>query len=55
MNRKIMDDVKIYTSSERRVMATADIFGKALLSVAELPQEFLIVNKEMLGKSFLTN
>ena len=48
MNRKILDDVKIYTSSERRVIATADIFAKALLKVAELHQEYLIINKEML-------
>ena len=48
MNRKILDDVKIYTSSERRVVATADIFAKALLKVAELHQEYLIINKQML-------
>ncbi|RKP21635.1 hypothetical protein ROZALSC1DRAFT_26981 [Rozella allomycis CSF55] len=52
MNRKMIDDVKVYTSSERRVMATADIFSKALMFVAELPDDFLSIKKEMLDDNF---
>jgi len=48
MNKKCLDNVKIYSSSERRVVATADIFSKAFLKVTELPKEFLIISKEML-------
>ncbi|ORX36980.1 hypothetical protein BCR36DRAFT_340296, partial [Piromyces finnis] len=48
MNPKCLDNVKMYSSSERRVVATADIFSKAFLKVSELPKDFLIISKEML-------
>ncbi|RKO90183.1 histidine phosphatase superfamily-domain-containing protein [Blyttiomyces helicus] len=51
INKELLQDVKIYTSSERRVVATADIFCKAFLNVPELPDDFLTVRKEMLDDS----
>ncbi|KAJ3402557.1 hypothetical protein HDV05_008386, partial [Chytridiales sp. JEL 0842] len=51
INKALLDDVKIYTSSERRVIATADIFSKALLNIANIPDGLITVNKEMLDDS----
>ncbi|KAJ3113631.1 hypothetical protein HDU96_003125 [Phlyctochytrium bullatum] len=51
INRALLDDVKVYTSSERRVIATADIFVKAFLDVAQIPDNLVTVSKEMLDDS----
>ena len=51
LNREILHDVKIYTSSERRVIATAEIFSKVFLNADDLPSESLIITKEMLDDS----
>ncbi|CAG8441951.1 6493_t:CDS:2 [Ambispora leptoticha] len=51
MNRGVFDDVKIYTSSERRVSATADIFARKFLDVDEIPEEVIQIRKEMLDDS----
>ncbi|CED82972.1 actin cytoskeleton organization and biogenesis-related protein [Phaffia rhodozyma] len=39
MNSSILKNVKIYTSSERRVINTADIFARALLDKENIPPE----------------
>ncbi|KAJ3101757.1 hypothetical protein HDU96_009868 [Phlyctochytrium bullatum] len=49
--RALLNDVKVYTSSERRVIATADIFVKALLEIAQIPDNLGTVSKEMLDDS----
>ncbi|KAJ3343154.1 hypothetical protein HDU93_009704 [Gonapodya sp. JEL0774] len=51
MNRKVLDDVKLYLSSERRVAATADIFLSQFLMDQELPKEAMQVNRAMLDDS----
>ncbi|KAJ3332598.1 hypothetical protein HDU76_013702 [Blyttiomyces sp. JEL0837] len=48
INKALLDDIRIYSSSERRVLATADIFAKALLDIKDIPEELITVNKEML-------
>jgi len=51
INKEMLKDVKVYSSSEGRVTATAEIFSKALLDIPEIPPKFLIVSKEMLDDS----
>ncbi|KAJ3070146.1 hypothetical protein HK102_006746, partial [Quaeritorhiza haematococci] len=53
INKSLLEDVKIYTSSERRVTATSEMFAQAFLNMAaaDIPPDFLIVNKEMLDDS----
>lgn len=51
VHKKLLDNVKVYCSSEMRVIATADTMCKALLAVTDLPADFLIIRKEMLDDS----
>ncbi|KAJ3031864.1 UNVERIFIED_CONTAM: hypothetical protein HDU68_011623 [Siphonaria sp. JEL0065] len=51
INPAVLDDIKIYSSSERRVIATAEVCAKALLDTEELPGDLIRVNKEMLDDS----
>ncbi|PKY42739.1 cortical actin cytoskeleton protein asp1 [Rhizophagus irregularis] len=51
MNRSVFDDVKMYTSSERRVSATADIFSRAFLDIEYIPEGIIEMRKEMLDDS----
>ena len=51
INKDLLSEVKVYSSSETRVIQTADVFTKALLDVEVLPDDFFIVNKEMLDDS----
>ncbi|KAG0232973.1 hypothetical protein BGW42_007786 [Actinomortierella wolfii] len=51
MNRHVLDDVKIFTSSERRVRATAEVFTQKFLGIREVPKEMLHIRKEMLDDS----
>jgi inositol-hexakisphosphate/diphosphoinositol-pentakisphosphate 1-kinase len=53
INKQLLDDIKIYSSSERRVIATADVFAKALLDIQDIPESLVVVNKEMLDDSNL--
>ncbi|KAJ3107695.1 hypothetical protein HK100_003533 [Physocladia obscura] len=51
INPAVLDDVKIYSSSERRVTATAEVCAKALLDTDLLPDDLIKINKEMLDDS----
>lgn len=51
INKSLLDDVKIYSSTESRVTATAEIFAKAFLNEQEIDPEIIIVSKEMLDDS----
>ncbi|KFH64551.1 hypothetical protein MVEG_09284 [Podila verticillata NRRL 6337] len=51
MNKNVFDDVKIFTSSERRVRATAELFTQRFLDIREVPKEMLLIRKEMLDDS----
>ncbi|KAI1313870.1 hypothetical protein EDD11_002441 [Mortierella claussenii] len=51
MNKHVLDDVKIYTSSERRVRATAELFTQRFLDIREVPKDMLLIRKEMLDDS----
>lgn len=51
INKDLLEDVKIYSSSEQRVTATADIFIRSFLHLSEVPENSIQVSKEMLDDS----
>ncbi|KAG0165881.1 hypothetical protein DFQ30_007893 [Apophysomyces sp. BC1015] len=51
MNRNIMDDVKIFSSSERRVRATADVFARWFLGQPESIEGVISESKYLLDDS----
>ncbi|CAG8539284.1 855_t:CDS:2 [Cetraspora pellucida] len=51
MNKNVLDDIKMYTSSERRVVATAEIFARTFLDVNDIPENVIETRKEMLDDS----
>ena len=52
INRSLLDDVKMYSSSERRVLSTAHIFAEKFLEIDLSPAKDLItISKEMLDDS----
>ncbi|CAG8697745.1 25662_t:CDS:2, partial [Racocetra persica] len=51
MNKNVLDDIKLYTSSERRVVATAEIFARTFLDVNDIPENLIETRKEMLDDS----
>jgi inositol hexakisphosphate/diphosphoinositol-pentakisphosphate kinase len=51
MNRQLLDNVKIYTSSERRVRATADVFASSFLNTSVIPKDMVVTSKALLDDS----
>jgi hypothetical protein len=51
INKYLQEDIRVFTSSERRVIATADIFCKSFLHKSEIDPQFIKVAKEMLDDS----
>jgi inositol hexakisphosphate/diphosphoinositol-pentakisphosphate kinase len=51
MNRDVLDNVQIFTSSERRVVTSAQIWASAFVGQKNLPEGFLTVSKELLDDS----
>ncbi|KAL7789046.1 histidine phosphatase superfamily domain-containing protein [Trichoderma ceciliae] len=51
LNRDILDEVHVYSSSERRVTASAQIWASSFLGEKELPEDFITIRKDLLDDS----
>jgi inositol-hexakisphosphate/diphosphoinositol-pentakisphosphate 1-kinase len=53
LNKRILDDVRVFSSIERRVQATAQVFSKAFFPIAELPDNFITDSAELLDDNLV--
>ncbi|XXG98454.1 hypothetical protein Hte_004778 [Hypoxylon texense] len=51
LNRGILDEVHVYSSSERRVTASAQIWAASFLEKNDLPEDFITIRKDLLDDS----
>ncbi|KAK2066778.1 hypothetical protein P8C59_000566 [Phyllachora maydis] len=51
LNRDILDEVHVYSSSERRVTTSAQIWAASFLAQKELPEDFIRIRKDLLDDS----
>ncbi|KAI1298050.1 histidine phosphatase superfamily-domain-containing protein [Xylaria venustula] len=51
LNRDILDEVHVFSSSERRVTTSAQIWTASFLDRKELPEDFIAIRKDLLDDS----
>ena len=51
MNKEVLREVHVFSSSERRVTASAQIFASAFTKQKDLPADFITVRKDLLDDS----
>lgn len=51
MNREVLEEVHVFSSSERRVTTSAQIWASAFTDQKELPPDFITVRKDLLDDS----
>lgn len=51
LNRDILDEVHVFSSSERRVTTSAQIWSSAFLDRTDLPEDFIQIRKDLLDDS----
>lgn len=51
MNRDILDEVHVYSSSERRVTTSAQIWAASFLGRKDIPEDFITIRKDLLDDS----
>jgi hypothetical protein len=51
LNKKSLENVKVYCSVERRVQATADVFVKGLFKIAEVPTKAIANRPDLLDQA----
>jgi inositol hexakisphosphate/diphosphoinositol-pentakisphosphate kinase len=51
LNRDILDEVHVYSSSERRVTTSAQIWACSYLGQKEIPEDFIRIRKDLLDDS----
>ncbi|KAI1450334.1 histidine phosphatase superfamily-domain-containing protein [Annulohypoxylon stygium] len=51
LNRAILDQVHVFSSSERRVTASAQIWAASFIDKNEIPEDFITIRKDLLDDS----
>lgn len=51
LNRDILDQVHVFSSSERRVTASAQIWAASFIEKNDIPEDFIIIRKDLLDDS----
>lgn len=51
LNRDVLDEVHVYSSSERRVTTSAQIWAASFLGKKDLPEDFITIRKDLLDDS----
>jgi len=51
LNREMLDEVHVFSSSERRVVTSAQIWAASFLKQKDLPEDFITIRKDLLDDS----
>ncbi|KAF7547600.1 hypothetical protein G7046_g8958 [Stylonectria norvegica] len=51
LNRDVLDEVHVYSSSERRVTTSAQIWACSFLGKKDIPEDFITIRKDLLDDS----